>query len=614
MAAPSVTRPMTGVAEACLAAGYAHLTFEGDLAAGRDRYEAAYREAERAGDVAAMAEAVLGLAGLGLGEHRTAVAASRLHVRLRHVLARLPDTGTPALRIRVRLAGEADWRTGGHEQILALLGEVEREYEPAVRAEALRFACQCLLGPDHGPRLAALAEELVGTAAQDGVRADLLTGLLYQAVAQCLAGAPEPRHWLGELRAELAPDEHRAIGYAIRAIEVMLAIRAGRLDDAERLAHECAALGRSAGHPDAGGWHAAQLVAIRWYQGRLGEVRPMLEDLVHRPELGGTETVVAAALAVAAAQAGDRRVALRTLATLRRPRLADLPRQGGWLAAMHGFVEAAYRLDLRPAAARAFQLLIPYADLPAMVGPAVSCFGSVRHALGVAALVLGDVDGAVAHLGEAVRRNLALGHWPALDLSRIRLAEALERRGGPGDAEAASHERDQAGEAASPVAAATGRIACRRLGRSWRLALGDRAIDVGHSIGLLHLAVLVANPGAEIAAIDLVAGLDAAGRAARNSAMGGQEVHDRAAAAQYRRRLAELREPSDERDWLVAELANRRPDGRTRAFTDNGERARIAAGRAIRRTLDTIGAADPVIGAHLRATVHTGVRCWYRPA
>jgi len=69
-----------------------------------------------------------------------------------------------------------------------------------------------------------------------------------------------------------------------------------------------------------------------------------------------------------------------------------------------------------------------------------------------------------------------------------------------------------------------------------------------------------------------------------------------------------------EREWLVAQLASAAGlGGRTRSFPDEGERARVAVGKAIRRTLARIADADSVIGEHLRQTVHTGVRCSYWP-
>jgi hypothetical protein len=72
--------------------------------------------------------------------------------------------------------------------------------------------------------------------------------------------------------------------------------------------------------------------------------------------------------------------------------------------------------------------------------------------------------------------------------------------------------------------------------------------------------------------------------------------------------------PVAERDWLTGELAAATgAGGRARRFTDDQERARVAVGKAIRRALDRIAAADPPIGAHLRGSVRTGQRCSYQP-
>jgi hypothetical protein len=69
-----------------------------------------------------------------------------------------------------------------------------------------------------------------------------------------------------------------------------------------------------------------------------------------------------------------------------------------------------------------------------------------------------------------------------------------------------------------------------------------------------------------------------------------------------------------ERDRLLAELAGVTGiGGRSRRFPDNAERAGIAVGKAIRRALTRTGDTDPVIGEHLRGSVHTGIRCSYRP-
>ena len=75
---------------------------------------------------------------------------------------------------------------------------------------------------------------------------------------------------------------------------------------------------------------------------------------------------------------------------------------------------------------------------------------------------------------------------------------------------------------------------------------------------------------------------------------------------------ASLQNNADAHDFLIPRVAAGLP-ARTRSFPDEGERARVAVGKAIRRALARIAEADAVIGEHLRETVHTGVRCSYWP-
>ena len=131
------------------------------------------------------------------------------------------------------------------------------------------------------------------------------------------------------------------------------------------------------------------------------------------------------------------------------------------------------------------------------------------------------------------------------------------------------------------------------------------------------------NRNVSMVALLLAAGLSALGAAGEGGPA--HPVLDQAAITEYRNRLKRLdaeldqREPVDEearaeRDWLVAQLASAAGfGGRVRSFPDQGERARVAVGKAIRRALARITEADPVLGDHLRQTVHTGVRCSYWP-
>jgi hypothetical protein len=729
----AVTGPL-GDLEVALAAGTRAQYADGDLRASREHFERAYRLAEQAADVPAMAQAALGLAGLWVRERRTVTGAAGLETRLAHVLSLLGERSSLALRIRARLAGEADYARGEHAAVLAVLDEARTLADPVLLAESLSIAHHCVLGPEHAGRRRDLAAELTRASFRTGRRGDLLMGLLWQTIDAYLDGDPHAGRLLGELRGQLAERDHLAVGFVVSAIDVMLAIRAGHFGAAEALAAACAERGAAAGDADHDWWSAAQLVTIRWYQGRLAELLPALHDRVHSPDLSTVDNSAAAALAVAAALSGDRSTAASSLATLRGPGLAALPRSSSWLVTMNGVIEAAGLLGDAALAAEAYEVLAPHADRPMMGGLGATCFGAAHQALGVAALTTGQPDRAAGHLEAAVQRNLALGHWPAVVSSRRRLALAYAARGRAGDVGAARRELDTAateaqalglpgpGDAApwpagpwsagpesagpesvgpepagpwsagpwsagpwsagsgsagsgsatpgsavpwsaaaragsgAPRSGAAGSAApvaeaqCRRAGRNWRVTWRGRSVVVDDSIGLAHLAVLLANPRQEIQATDLARGLavltraaaasagdgDGGGRAgegteAGRAASGGgqQAVLDATAVAEYRDRLRQLDVESagpdgadddaaarahTERDWLVGQLAAATGlGGRPRAFPDDAERARIAVGKAVRRALARIADADPLIGEHLRQSIRTGTRCSYWP-
>jgi hypothetical protein len=617
---------------AALARGERALLEYGDLQRARRWFDTAYRQAQARGDLAGLARAALGMGGIWVHEHRTAVESEQVRVRQRHALSQL-DPGSPlALRLRLRIQGEEDYHGGTHEGILRLLAQARSSGDAQALAEALSLAHHCVLGPGHGALRLELAGELIGHAAVTGRRSDLLMGLMWRTADLYLAGDPHAERCMQELRAELADHPHLAVEYVASAIEVMLTIRTGRFEEAEKLAAACFERGVAAGDIDATGWYGGQLGAVRWYQGRAAELLPALADLVNSPTLSPIDNSYVAGLALAAAAAGDRRLAAGHLARLRGRDLAELPSSSSWMIAMYCVVEAAHLLQDADTAASAYALLSPYAHLPVIASLGVACFGSARHSLGMAALTTGDLGLAIAHLRAAVRDNLALGHWPAATLSRCRLGQALALRDGPADAAAraelatAAHEAAELGMVLPAVVGrppeADGGCRFRRDGRHWRVELNGRVAVVDHSVGMAYLATLAADPGHEIPAADLVAG--APGREAA------QPPLDDVARDSFRLRLARLQAEIEEhesmhdleraaalrmeRERLIAELAAAAGlGGRARPFPGGEERARIAAGKAIRRALARISAVDPTIGEELRATVQTGVRCSYRP-
>ncbi|MEV4283972.1 hypothetical protein AB0K40_00555 [Nonomuraea bangladeshensis] len=638
---PEVWPAPSSDARLSLVLGERALHVNGDLQTARRWYDAAYRQAEQSGDPIALGLAALGLGGRWVREHRTSAESERVRTRQLRALSLLDPSAPPALRLRVRLQGEDDYRNGTHDGILRLLRETRDAGDPLAVAEALSLAHHCLLGPEHAVLRRELAGELIGLAGVTERRGDLLMGLMWRTVDLFLAADPHAERCLEELRRLLREHAYLAVGYVVNAIEVMLAIRAGRFDEAEKLAGQCFERGVKAGDMDATGWLGGQLGAVRWFQGRAAELLPGLRDLAGSPTLSPIDNSYLAGLALVAAVAGDHRLAAGHLARVRGRDLAELPRSSSWLVSMYFVAETAHLLEDTGTAARAYELLSPYAGLPVIGSLGVVCFGSAEHPLGMAALTTGDLDLAVRHLRAAVQANLALGHWPAAALSRCRLGQALALRDGPRDAaaraelaEAAREARDLGmalpGVVGSAALSGAGEVrrTCRfhRDGRHWRIELGGRVAVADHSVGMAHLAALVAHPGREILAADLAAGT----WSQEGEGSSAQPVLDDLARDSYRERLTQLQADIDEleemndlerasalrleREWLVQELAAATGiGGRARPFAGGEERARIAVGKAIRRALSRIAGVDPVIGEELRASVQTGLRCCYRP-
>jgi hypothetical protein len=252
------------------------------------------------------------------------------------------------------------------------------------------------------------------------------------------------------------------------------------------------------------------------------------------------------------------------------------------------------------------------ADEFAVVGAAVFTTGPVALQLGLLAAALGRWDDAAAHLDDAMRRCNRLG--AALLAARTRSELA----------------RVRAAQGHTPPGNDGGTNVFRREGDTWTLAFGGRGVPLRDAKGLRDLAVLLAAPGREVAATELIAGVTTAA-AAGLAGLGADPVLDDRARAAYRTRLARLDEElaeadthhdieqsarlAAERDALIDELTSAAGlGGRPRRLGDVTERARTTVTARIRDAIGRIERIHPELGRHLRASIVTGARCSYRPA
>lgn len=269
-------------------------------------------------------------------------------------------------------------------------------------------------------------------------------------------------------------------------------------------------------------------------------------------------------------------------------------------------------------------------------------------------LIDGESDSAVSAASRAVTELGALGAPFEAAMARLVVADGYEASG---HGEQATFERRVARDtltsfgaevwaervdrlieqptaepAVSTAAAATDTSAPQAVFRSEgdmrTIGWGDTTVVVRDLKGLRYVARLIAEPGREFHATQLVR-LEA-GSDPRAPVDTGLPVLDETAKAAYRRRLVDIEEDiadalvandlgraelaERDRDYLVAELQRAAGlGGRDRSVLDHGERARVSATRSIRYALERLAEFSPVVAAHLRQHVRTGIYCSYEP-
>jgi tetratricopeptide (TPR) repeat protein len=185
----------------------------------------------------------------------------------------------------------------------------------------------------------------------------------------------------------------------------------------------------------------------------------------------------------------------------------------------------------------------------------------------------------------------------------------------------------------------------RREGNYWTLTYRGKTSRLKDAKGFHYLANLLARPGNEIRALDLVvlsggASVEAvesaqAGEVTRSQTVAGDlghagEVLDGQAKAAYQRRLTELRQKLEDARELGDEERTEEAEeeiraigrelrravglsGRSRRAASSSERARLAVTQGIRFALGKILKNDAELSKLLAATIKTGTVCSYLP-
>jgi class 3 adenylate cyclase len=157
--------------------------------------------------------------------------------------------------------------------------------------------------------------------------------------------------------------------------------------EAERLTTEALEIGVACGQPDAATFYGAQLAAIYWQRGSLGDLAPIIEQMVI--DSPGLPTMKSA-LSMSYAQAG-RLDEVRQLLEEFAATGYDLPHDATWLNGMTEYAEATIDLGDPQFAQPFFDVLVPWSEQFSSAG-GVTAEGPVANCLGGLATILNRYD------------------------------------------------------------------------------------------------------------------------------------------------------------------------------------------------------------------------------
>lgn len=626
----------------------------GDMPGARHIFEEAADLARRRNRADDLARAALGF-GAGLAGFEVQLFDERQIELIDDALRALPPVDSPLraallarLSVALTMQESVERRRAAAEDAVAMSRRVG---DDRTLAYALSAHCDAIAGPADAERRLGSSDEIIRIARSIGDRSLELLGRRLRVVALLEIGDMRAVDREIEQYAAVA-DIHRQPLYSwyVALWRGLRALMRGEFDAALGFAAEAEAIGARAHSTN-----APMLASVqRWftfaYTGRYADARAAAQTMVAlMPGWGNPYFDLFDAWMDSADGDVDKgRAAFRRMPD---PVGDWLAHDSEWLVSMCQLAYAVALLDERDVAPELYERMLPHRGRFGIEGIAAASHGSIEHHLGLLARTAGRVDDAVLHFEAALRANRAIGARHLEARSMAELASSLALRATDADTARAATLRSQAlsiaddlglGHDALPLgdAAPVARVATPaserfvREGDFWTIVFAGDAVRVKDVKGLHDLARLVARPGAEVAAIDLV--IERGDTRTTTSAVGlaapghAGELLDEEAKASYKARLAELeREIEDadsmsdpvrgerareERDALVRELQSAYGLGRRpRRAGDPTERARTTVTRRIRDAIARISDVHPALGRHLQNSVKTGSYCSYAP-
>jgi len=215
------------------------------------------------------------------------------------------------------------------------------------------------------------------------------------------------------------------------AIGIVSLMAEGRLAEAEPLVFDCFRRRQEAGAPNAVTTFGAQLYALRWLQGRPGELESLFRDTA---DASPNIPAYRVALALIHCANSDAALAQREIELVSSGDPMNVSDDPLWIVTMALWAEVCAETDDKPRAQAIYTMLQPHAHLNVVVRQMVS-LGSAERTLGRLAYTLGQWDNAERHFQRALDVNARWEQLPWLTMTKANYAELLLARGAPGDRE-----------------------------------------------------------------------------------------------------------------------------------------------------------------------------------
>jgi tetratricopeptide (TPR) repeat protein len=416
---------------------------------------------------------------------------------------------------------------------------------------------------------------------------------------------------------------HPSVSWYVPLFRGVFAQIAGRPEETIAAAAEVLAEGRRTGSMNAIALGMTQHLGCLLLQERYDEIAAMMNDDVLPPPQYEPTPSLRPTVALVNLITGRRDEAKAELDRAVSERFEGLPRHDSeWVGSLCCYVRVASSLGHSEAASLLHDLLTPYRHRFVVDGIGAGFWGSVSLWAGEAAEAAGQYAEARDLFEQSVSEHRRIAA-PMLVASSAVAVKRLEASAGP-----TTISTEGLGDSVDEAAV------LRREGDGWRIRYGGRSATVRDSKGMRDLAVLLSRPCQAVHVLELATDRDPG---TNRASMGDVflegdlgPVLDRRAAAEYRRRLAELEQALEQAEsdadldratrLRLEQEAIRRElsaafglGGRARRPSDSAERARKAVSGRIRDAIARIAVVHPELGRHLAASVHTGRSCCYDP-